>query len=53
MAADVTNAGGIYVKQRAVRDENLITAVYFGCLPDHFRLLMPALIERHRQRGGA
>jgi len=48
MAADVTNAGGIYVKERAVRDRNLITAIYFGCLPDHFRLVIPALIERRK-----
>ena len=48
MAADVTNAGGICVKQRAVRDGNLITAVYFGNLPEHFRLVIPALMERRR-----
>jgi protease I len=50
MADDVTNAGGICVKQPAVQDGNLITAVYFGYLPDHFRLLIPALLERHRQK---
>ena len=43
MAVDVTNAGGIYVKDRCVRDGNLITAIYFGYLPEHFRVLMPAL----------
>jgi protease I len=50
MAADVTNAGGTVIKERAVRDGNLITAVYFGNLPDHFRLLIPALLERQRER---
>jgi protease I len=51
MAPDVTNAGGIHVRDRCVRDGNLITAVYFGYLPDHFRVLMPALVERLRQKG--
>ncbi len=45
MAVDVTNAGGDYQKARAVRHGNLITAVYFGYLPEQFRLLMPALEE--------
>ncbi len=57
MAIDVINAGGEYVAcpegladnvsndGRAVRDGNLITAVYFGYLPQHFRLLIPALLE--------
>lgn len=45
MAVDITNAGGDYQKARAVRDGNLITAVYFGYLPHQFRLLMPALAE--------
>ena len=49
MAADVTNAGGIFAREPAVRDGNLITAVYFGNLPDHFRLLIPALLERQRE----
>jgi protease I len=49
MAADVTNAGGIYVKDRCVRDGNLITAVYFGYLPDHFRMLMPAIADKIRK----
>ena len=43
---DVVNAGGIYVEERCVRDGNLITAVYFGYLPEQFRVLMPALQER-------
>lgn len=50
MAADVTNAGGIVVREPAVRDGNLITAVYFGNLPHHFRLLIPALLERQRDQ---
>jgi protease I len=45
MAVDITNAGGDYQKARAVRDGNLITAVYFGYLPEQFSLLMPALGE--------
>jgi protease I len=49
MAADVTNAGGIFTKEPAIRDGNLITAVYFGNLPDHFRLLVPALLEKRRE----
>jgi len=58
MAIDVINAGGEYVRcpegladnvdnpGRAVRDGNLITAVYFGYLPEQFRLLIPAMLER-------
>lgn len=46
MAVDVTNAGGIYVEDAAVRDDNLITAVYFGYLPEQFRLLLPAVYQR-------
>jgi len=50
MAIDVTNAGGVYVDDAAVRDGNLITAVYFGYLPEQFRLLMPAINERVSRR---
>jgi protease I len=58
MSVDVINAGGTYVPcpeglpdnvenpGRAVRDGNLITAVYFGYLPEHFRLLIPAMLEK-------
>ena len=46
IAADVTNAGGIFVKEKCVRDGNLITAEYYACLPEHFRLLIPAIEER-------
>jgi protease I len=45
MAVDITNAGGDYQKARAVRHGNLVTAVYFGYLPEQFRLLLPALQE--------
>ena len=48
MAVDVTNAGGIFVDAPCVRDENLITAVYFGYLPEQFRVLLPAMLERRR-----
>jgi len=58
MSVDVINAGGDYVAcpenlsdetahgGRAVRDGNLITAVYYGYLPEQFRLLIPALLEK-------
>ena len=45
MADDVTNAGGILVDEPCVRDGNIITAVYFGYLPEQFRVLMPAILE--------
>jgi protease I len=50
MAVDVTNAGGICVPDPSVQDGNLITAVYYGYLPDHFRLLMPALAARCQKK---
>ncbi len=46
MAVDVTNAGGIYVEGKCVRDKNLITAVYFGYLPEQFRVLIPTILEK-------
>ncbi len=46
MAVDVKNAGGIFVPDRCVQDGNLITAVFFGYLPEQFRVLMPALTKR-------
>jgi len=46
MADDVKNAGGIYVADDWVRDGNLITAHYFAYLPEQFRLLIPAILER-------
>ncbi len=45
MADDVTNAGGVFVDEPCVRDGNIITAVYFGYLPEQFRVLMPAILE--------
>lgn len=45
MAIDVTNAGGTYVDQPCVRDGNLITAIYFGYLPQHFQALIPAMLD--------
>ena len=44
-ADDAIAAGAPYVEERAVRDDNLITAVYFAYLPDHFRLIMSAMLE--------
>lgn len=46
IAVDVKNAGGIYVEEPCVRDGNLITAVYFGYLPEQFQVLIPALTEK-------
>jgi protease I len=46
MAVDVTNAGGVFVKDKCVQDGNLITAIYFACLPEQFQVLMPALEQR-------
>ncbi|MAF12212.1 protease [Candidatus Poribacteria bacterium] len=45
MSDDVTNAGGVFVDEPCVRDGNIITAVYFGHLPEQFRVLMPAILE--------
>lgn len=45
MADDVQNAGGIFVKERCVRDKNLITAEYYAYLPDLFKMLLPAILE--------
>ena len=45
-ADDASAAGATYLKEKAVRDDNLITAVYFGYLPDHFRLIMEAMLEK-------
>ena len=36
---DVTGAGGIFSKEPAVLDGNLLTATYFAYLPEMFRLL--------------
>ena len=51
MADDVKNAGGIYVAEDWVRDGNLITAHYYAYLPEQFRLLIPAILERTEDRG--
>ena len=45
MADDVKNAGGIFLEDKCVRDGNLITAVYFGYLPEQFQILIPAMLE--------
>jgi protease I len=44
-AVDLKNAGAEWVDQAAVRDGNLITAVYFGYLPAFLRLLIEAIEE--------
>ena len=45
IAVDLRNAGANWVDQEAVRDGNLITAVYFGYLPAFLRLLIEAIEE--------
>jgi protease I len=45
IAVDLKNAGAEWLDQEAVRDGNLITAVYFGYLPAFLRLLIEALEE--------
>jgi protease I len=45
IAVDLKNAGAEWVDQEAVRDGNLITAVYFGYLPAFLRLLIEAIEE--------
>lgn len=46
MAIDVINGGGIFIDEECVRDRNLITAVYFGYLPQQFQALVPAILEK-------
>jgi protease I len=43
MSVDVTNAGGTYVNEPAVRDGCLVTSVYFGNLPEYMRLFIAAV----------
>lgn len=43
MAVDVTNAGGTYAPERAVRDGALVTSVYFGYLPEYMTEFIAAL----------
>jgi protease I len=45
IAVDLKNAGAEWVKEEAVRDGNLVTAVYFGYLPAFLRLLIDAIEE--------
>ena len=46
MAVDVENAGGVYVREKAVRDGPLVTAVYFGYLPEYMPEFTAAIIQR-------
>jgi protease I len=48
IAVDLRNAGAEWVDQEAVRDGNLITAVYFGYLPAFLRLLIEAIEQAPR-----
>ena len=43
MAIDMKNAGGDWIKQDAVRDGHIITAIYFGFLPNFLRHLTDAI----------
>ena len=43
MAIDVTNAGGTYVKEKAVRDGPLVTSIYFGYLPEYMKEFIAAV----------
>ena len=43
MSVDVINAGGIYVKDEAVLDDNILTGINPDSLPDMFRLLMDTI----------
>jgi len=43
MAVDVRNAGAEWVKQDVVRDGHIITAVYFGYLPQFLRTVIDAI----------
>jgi protease I len=40
MKDDVINAGGIYLREKCIRDGNLITADCFRSLPEQFREIM-------------
>ncbi|MCW8129664.1 MAG: type 1 glutamine amidotransferase [Planctomycetota bacterium] len=42
---DMENAGAKWVKEEAVRDGHLVTAIYFGYLPAFLRLLIAAIEE--------
>ena len=43
MAVDVQNCGAEWVKQDVVRDRHIITAVYFGYLPQFLRAVIDAI----------
>jgi protease I len=45
IAVDLRNAGAEWVDEDVVRDGHVITAVYFGCLPDFLRTIIDALTE--------
>jgi len=45
IAPDVTNAGGTWVYEKAVRDGPLVTSVYFGFLPEYMREFLKAVAE--------
>jgi protease I len=46
MADDVTNAGGIYVREAAVTDGPLVTSVYYGYLPEYMRAFIAAVTRK-------
>ncbi len=44
IAVDLRNAGAEWVAEDVVRDGHLVTAVYFGCLPEFLRTLIDAIV---------
>ena len=45
IAVDLRNAGAEWVDDKAVRDGNLVTAVYFAYLPEFLRALLDAMSQ--------
>ena len=45
MEVDLQNAGAKLGREEAVRDGHIITAVYFGFLPQFLKLVVDALAE--------
>jgi len=52
IAVDMTNAGARWINQKVVCDRNLITAVYFGFLPEFLQAVIAAIERQRRARQG-
>ena len=50
IAIDLKNAGAEWVDRHAVRDGHIVTAQYFGYLPEFLRLLIEAVDDDSQQR---